>query len=209
MSERNIPEYKEFKALLERRLDEKRYYHSLCVADEAYRLAEKYGASKEKAYLAGLLHDITKNAAKEEHLNIFNTFGIILNGVEENAAKLWHAISGAAYVRYILNIQDEQIGDAIRYHTTAKADMPLLSKILYLADFTSKDRAYDDVDILRELVEGSLDEAYVYALRYTVVDLVGQSRAIHPDTLAAYNEAVSGLNLNLNGKDAGFWKVRR
>lgn len=199
MLENSIPEYKEFKELLSRKLSEKRYYHSLCVADEALRLAKKYGASEQKAYLAGLLHDITKNSPKEEHLNIFNTFGIILNNVEKNAEKLWHAISGAAFVRYILNIQDEQIIDAIRYHTTAKEDMSMLSKILYLADFSSRDRDYDDVDIMRSLVDKSLDEAYIYALQYSVKDLVEQKRAIHPDTLNAYNEAVlKGSNFSGN-----------
>ena len=199
MLENSIPEYKEFKELLSRKLSEKRYYHSLCVADEALRLAKKYGASEQKAYLAGLLHDITKNSPKEEHLNIFNTLGIILNNVEKNAEKLWHAISGAAFVRYILNIQDEQIIDAIRYHTTAKEDMSLLSKILYLADFSSRDRDYDDVDIMRSLVDKSLDEAYIYALQYSVKDLVEQKRAIHPDTLNAYNEAVlKGSNFSGN-----------
>lgn len=199
MLENSIPEYKEFKELLSRKLSEKRYYHSLCVADEALRLAKKYGASEQKAYLAGLLHDITKNSPKEEHLNIFNTFGIILNNVEKNAEKLWHAISGAAFVRYILNVQDEQIIDAIRYHTTAKEDMSLLSKILYLADFSSRDRDYDDVDIMRSLVDKSLDEAYIYALQYSVKDLVEQKRAIHPDTLNAYNEAVlKGSNFGGN-----------
>lgn len=188
--EHSIPEYKEFKALLERRLNPKRYHHSLCVADEAYRLALKYGASEQKAYLAGLLHDVTKNASREEHLNIFNTFGIILDNVEQSAEKLWHAISGATYVRYILNVQDEQIVEAIRYHTTAKAEMPLLARVLYLADFTSRDRDYEDVDVLRGLVDRSLDEAYAYALRYTVLDLAEHSRAIHADTLAAYNEVM-------------------
>ena len=190
MSENHTEKFKEYKALLERRLKPQRYKHSLCVADEAYRLAEKYGACTEKAYLAGLLHDITKNAPREEHLNIFETFGIILDSVERNAEKLWHAISGAAYVRYILNIQDEQIIEAIRYHTTAKADMPLLSKILYLADFTSADRDYEDVDEMRRLVDISLDGAYAYALRYTVLDLAENSRAIHTDTVAAYNETM-------------------
>lgn len=188
MPESNIPEYKEYKALLEKRLTPKRYYHSLCVADEALRLAKKYGASEEKAYLAGLLHDITKNASQNEHLNIFRTFGIMLNDIEASSEKLWHAISGAAYVRYVLNVQDEQIIKAIRYHTTAKAELPLLSKILYLADFTSLDRDYEDVDVLRELVNSSLDNAYAYALRYTVLELAGKSNAIHSDTLDAYNE---------------------
>lgn len=186
----NKTDYEALKAILQKRLNEKRYYHSLCVADEAKRLAEKYGGDSEKSYLAGLLHDITKNAPDEEHLQIFKEFGIILSDVEQNAKKLWHAMSGALYVKNILEINDPEIIDAIRYHTTAKADMSLLAKILYLADFTSKDRDYEDVDVIREYVDESLEKAFVYALEYSITDLVNQGRAIHPDTVQAYNQAV-------------------
>ncbi len=191
----NIPEYKEYKQLLQKRLKESRYLHSLAVADEALRLARKYGADEQKAYLAGLLHDVTKNAPVEEHLNIFSTFGIILTNVEKNAHKLWHAISGANYVKYILLIDDDEIYDAIRYHTTAKADLSLLSKVLYLADYTSADRDYEDVDVIRSLVDKSLDEAYLYALKYSITDLAENGRALHPDTVEAYNDVVlKGVN---------------
>lgn len=185
--------YDNFKKILQSRLDEKRYYHSLCVADEARRLAEKIGVDTEKAYLAGLLHDITKNASCEEHLQIFSQFGIILNDIEKNAQKLWHAMSGAAFVEHFLGIDDSEILDAIRYHTTAKASMSPLCLVLYLADFTSKDRDYLDVDVMRKLVDISFSEALVYALQYTIKDLADQKRAIHFDTLAAFNEAVSNL----------------
>jgi nicotinate-nucleotide adenylyltransferase len=180
----------EYKAILKDRLYEKRYYHSLCVADEAKRLAKKYGADEEKAYLAGLLHDITKNTSEEEHLKIFKDFGIILSSIELNAQKLWHAISGACYVENILGIKDAEIIDAIRYHTTAKKDMSLLSKILYLADFTSADRDYEDVDILRGIVDKSLDDAFLYALKYSINELIEDEKAIHPDTLDAFNQSV-------------------
>lgn len=186
----NKTDYESLKEVLKQRLNEKRYYHSLCVADEAKRLAEKYGGDIEKAYLAGLLHDITKNAPDEEYLQIFKEFGIILTDIEQNAKKLWHAMSGALYVKNILGISDPEIIDAIRYHTTAKADMSLLAKILYLADFTSKDRDYEDVDVIREYVDESLGKAFVYALQYSITDLVNQGRAIHPDTVEAYNQAV-------------------
>ena len=186
----NKTDYEALKAILQKRLNEKRYYHSLCVADEAKRLAEKYGGDSEKSYLAGLLHDITKNAPDEEHLQIFKEFGIILSDVEQNAKKLWHAMSGALYVKNILEINDPEIIDAIRYHTTAKADMSLLAEILYLADFTSKDRDYEDVDVIRKYVDESLEKAFVYALEYSITDLVNQGRAIHPDTVQAYNQAV-------------------
>ena len=184
---RNIEDYKE---LLKNRLNEKRYIHSLAVADEAYRLAEKYGGNKEKCYLAGLLHDITKNATDEEHLKIFDTFGIILNDIEKNAKKLWHAMSGSAYIKYILLIDDDELIDAVRYHTTAKADMSNTALILYLADFTSADRDYEDVDKMRELVDISLNDAYIYALSYSIKDLADNGRAIHQDTLEAYNQTV-------------------
>lgn len=186
----NMPEYEQYKELLKKRLIEKRYLHSLAVADEAVRLASMYGADKGKAYLAGLLHDITKNASDEEHLNIFSTFGIILTDIEKNATKLWHAMSGAAYIKYVLMIDDEEIIDAVRYHTTAKADLSLLSKVLYLADYTSADRDYDDVEVIRGLVNKSLDSAYLYALKYTITDLASRGKALHPDTVAAYNQTV-------------------
>ena len=93
--------YDKYKKILKQRLNEKRYYHSLCVADEALRLAKKYGANPDKAYLAGLLHDITKNSSDQEHLKIFDSFGLILTDTEKTAKKLWHAISGAAYLEHI------------------------------------------------------------------------------------------------------------
>ncbi len=191
-----VTKINEYKEILQNRLDENRYYHSLCVADEAKRLAEKYGGDVNKCYLAGLLHDITKNASAEEHLQIFQSFGIMLSPIEKNAQKLWHAISGCAYVKNILKICDEEILDAIRYHTTAKNSMSLISKILYLADFTSKDRNYPDVNILRALVDKSLDEAFLYALKYSIIDLTERSKAIHPDTVAAFNETVLNMEAN-------------
>ena len=184
-------DYNKYKEILKSRLCEKRYYHSLCVADEAERLAIKYGGDAEKCYFAGLLHDITKNSPDTEHLKIFETFDIMLSVIEKNAKKLWHAMSGEAYIKYFLQIDDDELLDAVRYHTTAKADMSLTAKILYLADFTSKDRDYDDVDVIRQLVDESLDSAFIYALKYSITDLVQNSRAVHPDTVEAYNQAVS------------------
>lgn len=190
MKKTDIQDYKE---ILKNRLNDHRYYHSLCVADEAERLAHLYGGNAEKCYLAGLLHDITKNSDKQEHLHFFETFGIMLSDVEKNAEKLWHAMSGSGYLKNILKINDEEILDAVRYHTTAKANMSLTAKILYLADFTSKDRDYTDVNVIRALVDKSLDEAFIYALKYSIIDLTEHSRAIHPDTVEAFNQSVLKL----------------
>ena len=179
--------YTKYIELLKEKLDEYRFSHSMAVGDQARYLAEKYGCDPEKAYLAGLLHDITKNETVENHLQLFNKFGIMLTETEINSKKLWHAISGAVYLREILKINDDEIISAVRYHTTAKENMTILEKIVYIADFTSADRKYSDVDTVRDLVEQSLEKAIGYALNYTICDLAKKNLPIHEDTIKAYN----------------------
>lgn len=178
----------DYKEILKKRLKPSRYEHSLCVADEAVRLAKMYGGDVHKCYIAGLLHDIMKNAPADEHLKLFSDFGIMLSNVEKTTEKLWHAMSGALYVEHILGIDDSEIIDAIRYHTTARANMTQLDKVLYLADFTSADRDYDDIEVIRELANKDMAAAIKYALSYSITDLVNRERLIHPDTIEAYNE---------------------
>ena len=119
----------------------------------------------------------------------------MLNDIEKNAEKLWHAISGAAYIEHVLGIDDKEIITAMRYHTTAREGMTQLEKLLYLADFTSADRDYDDIDIMREKVEISMEAALDYALSYTINYLVARNKPLHLDTVKAYNEnALKGEN---------------
>ena len=177
---------KEYKEHIKNRLTENRYFHSLCVAEEAVRLADRYGGNKEKAYVAGLLHDVLKDTNPIEQLKLAKQFGIILSDLEVAAKKLYHSIIGSAYVKNVLNVKDDEIIDAIRYHTTAKANMTLLEKIIYLADYTSRDRNYNGVDEMRQAVEESMEKALQVALKFTVQDLKEKGVPCHPDTLAAY-----------------------
>lgn len=178
-------QYQYYREILHKNLDDYRYNHSLCVADEAKRLAVKYGADEERAYLAGLLHDITKNFSSEQHLKIFSDFDIMLSDIENNAHKIWHSISGAAYVENVLKIDDKELISSIRYHTTGKSNMTLLELIIFVADFTSSDRNYPDVSEMRRLADSSLEDAAIYALTYTINDLKSKGAKIHPDTLSA------------------------
>ena len=181
----------EYKELLKSRLNEKRYYHSLCVADEAKRLAEKYGADSDKMYLAGLLHDITKNISDNEQLQTFEKFGIMLSVAEKASPLIWHAMSGALVVRHELGIQDEEIISSIRYHTTGKADMTLSQKIIFVADLTSADRNYPDIDEIRDKANRDLDECIIGILKFTICDIVSKNNPLHPDTLDAYNYLIT------------------
>lgn len=183
-------EFENYVQILKERLSEKRFFHSLAVAKEALRLAEKYGCDTKDAFLAGLLHDICKDDEPNLQLQILSEFGIILDTVEKNARKLWHSRAGAVYIKEKLGINNEEIISAVRYHTTAKANMTLLQKILYLADFTSEDRDYSGVEDMRKAVDVSLEYAMKEALIFTVVDLMEKGMAIHKDTMEAYREIV-------------------
>ncbi|MBQ5823207.1 MAG: bis(5'-nucleosyl)-tetraphosphatase (symmetrical) YqeK [Clostridia bacterium] len=178
----------EYKELLRSRLSDYRYHHSLCVADSAVELAERYGADKDKAFVAGLLHDITKEATADEHAELFSLGGVQLSELERVNRKLWHAMSGAVYIKEKLNITDCEILDAVRYHTTARAGMSLLEKVIYIADFISADRDYNDVDVVRELAEKSIEETMLYTQRYSINELVFKGACVHPDSVACYNE---------------------
>lgn len=170
------------------RLSDYRFKHSVNVSKEAVRLAIKYGGDVEKAELAGLLHDVMKDAGKKEQLALIEKYGVRLNEVEQNAPKLWHAIAGAVYVRKVLKIRDKDIVNAVRYHTTARAGMSLLEKIVYIADYTSEERDYKGVEKMRKASNVSLEYAMEEALAFGIEARAEDHTAIHPDTFEAYNE---------------------
>ena len=122
------------------------FSHSVNVAKEAKKLAKHYGADENKAEIAGILHDITKEMPKEQQLQIIIDSGIILDNVQLHAPKLWHGMSGSIVVRDELGIDDEDILNAIRYHTTGRAGMSLLEKVIFTADFTSEERCNCRID---------------------------------------------------------------
>ncbi len=183
----------QFIAIIRARLSDYRFRHSLCVAEEARRLAQRYGADPDKAYTAGILHDIMKDTDRTAQRKILADYGETLDAVEQQSPTLWHARTGAVFLRHILGVEDEDILQAVRYHTTGRAGMTMLEKVLFVADFTSADRDYPDVDVMRRLANQSLVEAMRYGVDYTIRDLMNQGKAVHPDTVAVYNDIVLSL----------------
>lgn len=190
----------EFKTLLSGKLNEKRYIHSLGVADCAQALAEKYGGDSGKAYLCGLLHDVTKNENESVQLQIMANNGIILTQAEKNNPNLWHAISGAAYLKSEWGFTDEEFLSAVRYHTTGRAGMSLFEKIIYIADFISPERDYPDADTMRSLAAVSLDEAALYSLKSAFKRLPERNLVVHTDSVEFYNELIIQKGLKQNDR---------
>lgn len=170
------------------KLSDKRYTHSLGVADEAKKLAERYNADVNKAYIAGLVHDVAKEVKTDEARELIqDKFGIYLDSVTYNVPKLLHAHLGACFAQTEFGIYDAEILDAIKYHTTAKADMSILTKIIYIADYIEPNRSFDGVDELRELAYKDIDAAILMGLDFTIEELLQEKKMFHPDTVHARN----------------------
>ncbi len=183
-------DYDSYIDILKERLSPYRLHHSLEVAKSARHLAEKYGYDPERAYLAGLLHDIMKEADREETFELAEKYSLEMTELEKGSKKLWHAMTGAAYIENEIGIDDKEIFSAVRYHTTGKACMSLGEKILFIADFVSSDRSYNGVESMREKSEISLEAAMLEGISFTISELVENAVPVHPDTIDAYNDMI-------------------
>ena len=144
-------------------LKAKRIPHVLGTEQTAKELAERYGANVEKARFAALLHDATKRLSMEEQLALCEHYHIALDELEQRALKLLHAKTGAALARDVFGADDE-IYNAILWHTTGKPGMTVLEKVLYLADYIEPNRDFDGVEELRKVVWEDLDKGLAMAL---------------------------------------------
>lgn len=183
-------EITDYYSLAEKTLSEYRFYHSKMVAKAAKELAIKYGADIKKAELAGILHDITKEMPLNNQLQLLEDNGIMLDSVTKSNTQILHAVSGSVYCEFMLDIKDSDVLNAIRFHTTARANMSLLEKIVFIADFISEDRTYPDIDIMRQQAHKSLEHGMKYALSFVIKNLVEHSGCVHPDAIDAYNEII-------------------
>lgn len=181
-------EYYGYKKFLRERLSEKRFNHSLGVAKTARKLAEIYGADEKKAYLAGLLHDITKNLGPSEQIEFCIKHGIEMSADDIESPQVLHAVTGEWYLRKVIGITDEEVLSAARYHTTGRKGISLLEKIVYVADFTEPGRDYSDADYYRALSEKDLDRALFEGMRWIMEDKRRKGEKIHKDTVEMFVE---------------------
>lgn len=193
---------KDYEQIIRPLMCDERFAHSKAVAREAVRLAVLYGEDPDKAYTAGILHDICKCMPSEVQLQWLQKSDIILAETLRDYPKVWHAFAAGAYLESELSITDSDILNAVRYHTTARAGMSLLEQITYLADLTSADRTYPDVEEMRALVNRSLRDAMFAALDFICGELRRKNALICPFTYAACTEYGVCANGGNNHHDA-------
>ncbi|MGI5987561.1 MAG: nicotinate (nicotinamide) nucleotide adenylyltransferase [Dysosmobacter sp.] len=171
-------------------LKHKRIPHVLGTEQEAIRLAERYGADVEKARIAALLHDCTKKLDMESQLALCDHYGIQLDELEQVSLKLLHSKTGAALARDVFGV-DEEIYNAIWWHTTGHANMTLLEKIIYLADYIEPSRDFPGVDKLRSVCYKDLNEGLLLGLEMTIREMTDMGNPVHRATLEA-RDALKG-----------------
>lgn len=189
----------EIKDILKIRLSKKRYTHSLNVADSARLLAKINGFDEDKCYLAGLVHDICKELPKDEQLEMVKKSERDITPEELVTPPLYHAPAGAYYCERVLGITDEDILNAVRYHTIGRAGMSEIEKAVFMADLISDDRNYKGVDEMRKLSYDNLNTAILEAVKFNITDVIKKGSRIPSHTINAYNEYI-GIFIAENAK---------
>lgn len=162
----------------------KRVPHVLGCSQTAEAFAKRCGADPDAARRAGILHDVTKALLPQEQLKLCKEYGMLYSDFEGTHGKLLHAKTGAAVAARVFG-ESEEVCQAIRWHTTGRADMTTLEKIIYLADYMEPNRDFPGVEKLRKAAETSLDAAMVIGLEMSVAQLRERGRSIDPNSQAA------------------------
>jgi predicted HD superfamily hydrolase involved in NAD metabolism len=177
---------------VENLLPPKRYTHTLGVVKTAIKLAKQYGIDENLAEQAALLHDISKCMTLEEmHTYIecdetLNYYG--------HLGELLHGFAGSAYAHEKLHINDEDILNALKYHTFGRRNMSMLEKIIYIADAIEPGRSYPCVEEIRMKVKKSLDEAILFEVNRKIRYLLEINSIIHPNTIEMRNSILENFN---------------
>ncbi|QCR32955.1 bis(5'-nucleosyl)-tetraphosphatase (symmetrical) YqeK [Lysinibacillus sp. SGAir0095] len=177
-------------AAIKPRMPEKRYIHTIGVMETALRLARKYGEETESAETAAILHDIAKYADEEWMCQIVKENGLDMRLVHWGS-EILHGPVGAWIAETEFNITNEEILNAIRFHTTGRAGMTKLEKIIYIADMIEPNRKFDGVEKLRKVADQDLDLAMKACISHSIGYLVQTEQQIYPVSIECFNDVIS------------------
>lgn len=178
---------------ISRAMKPSRFQHVLGVEETAIQLAERYGCDVQKASLAALLHDYAKEMDDTMFHDLIAKYDLdkdLLNW-DNN---IWHGVVGAYKIAEDFGLQDREIFQAIQRHTVGAAQMTLLDKVLYVADYIEPNRDFPGVDEARALAKEDLDKAVAFETAQTVAYLAKKCIPIYPQTLETYNAYIGELS---------------
>ena len=173
-------------AAIKGRVPEKRYIHTIGVMETAIHLAKRYGQDEKKAEVAAVFHDIAKYADVEWMKRVVYKEHLDPRLLDWNS-EILHGPVGAWIVQNEFGIEDEDVLNAIRFHTTGRANMTPLEKIIYVADMIEPNRKFPGVEDLRQYAMLSLEEAFTACVTHSLTFLIQAQLAIYPVSIECYN----------------------
>ncbi len=176
--------YPQLRAVSYSMIKAKRIPHIKGTEQEAVKLARRWGVDEDLARTTAILHDCTKYLSLEEQLKLCNQYGILLDDMEQTTLKLLHSKTGAGVAREVFGVCDE-VYEAIFCHTTGKADMTRLEKVIYIADYMEPSRDFEGVEKLRGLVYEDLDAAVLLGLEMGIQEMESMGNPVHYRTVQA------------------------
>jgi predicted HD superfamily hydrolase involved in NAD metabolism len=172
-------------ALARSRLSEGRYGHTMRVADTAADLARVHGLDEDRTRLSALIHDAARETGPEEFLRLAQEWDLPVGEQERQSPKLLHGPVAAELARRELGVEDEEILEAVRAHTTGKPGMGPLALALYVADKIEPARDYPSVERLRRLAREDLHAAATESLRRAIAHNEERGKDVHPSSREA------------------------
>ncbi len=172
---------------VKRNVTEARYEHILRVEETAIRLADHYGAETEAASLASILHDYAKDIPRAD-IEVLVDQGDLPRELLDFGSQIWHGPAAAYYAQTTFGIHDQSILDAIAQHTIGGQMMPLVSQIVFIADYIEPGRQFPGVEEARRLADQTLESAVVYKIKQTLLYLIQKEIVIYPETFHVYNK---------------------
>ena len=182
---------------IKNRLSEYRYKHSVGVMKMAGELAKFYNLDIKKARIIGLAHDIAKQMTDKEIEEYTRKYNIKLDELELKNRELIHSKLGADICKREYNFDDE-MANAVLYHTTGNPNMDLMAKIIFIADKVEENRVYDDLERRRKLAFENIDQAIIETINYTTTYCIERGDVIHLDAILTRNKLIiKNFQLNL------------
>lgn len=172
--------------LVKPHLSQKRYQHTKRVLTTALELAQRYDVDEEETMLAAVFHDYAKYRPLDEMSHIIKQNELPIDLLSFHH-ELWHGPVASILVETEIGITNQQVKDAIYWHTTGRGNMSELEKVVYLADYIEPGRSFPGLSLIQQKAKEDLDEACFMAVRNTIQFLLERERLIYPETINMYN----------------------
>lgn len=180
--------------LVKENLSKERFEHTLRVKETAISLAKQYQAPVDLVTIAALFHDYAKDMEKDQLRQFIISYQLPKELLHYHF-ELWHGPVAAKLIEDKFNITNEDVQNAIYYHTTGRANMSLIEVIIFVADYIEPGRKFPGVDAVREDAKKDIYVAARNAIKNTIHHLLNKDATIYPNTFLAYNDLTKSIGV--------------